>query len=169
MTAPSCGLSPSAKSSAQLLLRALPLAPDLLRGRGAGRGTGGCGRGRRLAAPGAKKWALGSLASPWVSLPSGSSCLPPRTEETPDGKCFILRASSWGGGHWEGGGTRLGRATGHQPEPSRYPLGGHRWGTHPACGSGHPAQCLLSCEPCGGSVPRAPALSHVLKSVQGFR
>lgn len=116
MTAPSCGLSPSAKSSAQLLLRALPLAPDLLRGRGAGRGTGGCGRGRRLAAPGAKKWALGSLASPWVSLPSGSSCLPPRTEETPDGKCFILRASSWGGGPLGGWGDQAGQS--HWP-PAR--------------------------------------------------
>lgn len=34
MTTPRCGLSPSAKSSAHLLLRALPLAPDLLRGQG---------------------------------------------------------------------------------------------------------------------------------------
>lgn len=32
VTTPRCGLSPSGKSSARLLLRALPLAPDLLQG-----------------------------------------------------------------------------------------------------------------------------------------
>lgn len=40
VTTPRCGLSPSGKSSAQLLLRALPLAPDLLQRQGWGERSG---------------------------------------------------------------------------------------------------------------------------------
>lgn len=80
------------------------------------------------------KWALSNLLpAPGASLPSCSSCLPPRTEEPQEGKCFILRAKLLGRGH------RAGQS--HWPPAWLRQLSLPRpWqGTQPACRKGHPA------------------------------
>lgn len=97
--------------------------------------------GSTTVAPGAKSELSAISPALWVSLPSDPSCLPPRTEQMQEGQCLILRARSWGS-HW-GGATRLGRATSHQPEPSRCPSHGHWQGTQTVCCKGHPTPVCL--------------------------
>lgn len=96
VTTPRCGLSPSGKSSAQLLLRALPLAPDLLQG--------------WEAAPRPRGAALISLTGPvgepptWLQLPTTQDRGDPRREMfnpeskllgRPLGRSHRARQSCW--------------------------------------------------------------------------
>lgn len=82
-----------------------------------------CGPARCLGYPLGHEWA------PLLALQASSlapAAYHPGTEEIPGWEVFHPESKLLGRPRGWGGGTGLGRATGHQPEPSRYPLCGHR-------------------------------------------